>query len=108
MAVAERRANVVWNGNLFQGSGTFDLVSSEAAQGLTVTWASRTERPDGETSPEELIAAAHASCFAMAFSNTLAEQGNEPEELNINAVRSEEHTSELQSRQYLVCRLLLE
>ena len=86
MAVAERRANVVWNGNLFQGSGTFDLASSEAAHGLPVTWASRTERPDGKTSPEELIAAAHASCFAMAFSNTLAEQGNEPQELNISAV----------------------
>jgi osmotically inducible protein OsmC len=85
MAVAERRANVVWRGNLFQGSGTFDLASSEAAQGLPVTWASRTERPDGRTSPEELIAAAHASCFAMAFSNTLAEQGNEPEELDISA-----------------------
>ena len=86
MAAAERRANVVWRGNLFQGSGTFDLASSEAAQGLPVTWASRTERPDGKTSPEELIAAAHASCFAMAFSNTLAEQGNDPEELDISAV----------------------
>ena len=86
MAVAERRANVVWKGNLFQGSGTFDLASSEAAQGLPITWASRTERPDGKTSPEELIAAAHASCFAMAFSNTLAEQGNDPEELDISAV----------------------
>jgi osmotically inducible protein OsmC len=86
MATAERRANVVWNGNLFEGSGTFDLVSSEAAQGLPVAWASRTERPDGKTSPEELIAAAHASCYAMAFSNTLAQQGNEPEELDINAV----------------------
>jgi osmotically inducible protein OsmC len=86
MAVAERRANVVWNGNLFQGSGTLDLVSSEAVQGLPVTWASRTERPDGKTSPEELIAAAHASCYAMAFSNTLAEQGNEPEELDVSAV----------------------
>jgi osmotically inducible protein OsmC len=86
MAVAERRANVVWRGNLQRGSGTFDLTSSEAAQGLPVTWASRTERPDGKTSPEELIAAAHASCFAMAFSNTLAEQGNDPEELDISAV----------------------
>src|SRR5215203_1930819 len=86
MATAERRANVVWRGNLFQGSGTFDLVSSEAVQGLPVTWASRTERPDGKTSPEELIAAAHASCFAMAFSNTLAEQGSDPEELDISAV----------------------
>jgi osmotically inducible protein OsmC len=86
MATAERRANVVWRGTLFQGSGTLDLVSSEAVQGLPITWASRTERPDGRTSPEELVAAAHASCFAMAFSNTLAEQGNEPEELNISAV----------------------
>ena len=86
MAVAERRANVVWKGSLYQGSGTFDLVSSEAVQGLPVTWASRTERPDGKTSPEELIAAAHASCFAMAFSDILAEQGNEPEELNVSAV----------------------
>jgi osmotically inducible protein OsmC len=86
MATAERRAHVVWKGNLFKGAGTFDLVSSEAVQDLPVTWASRTERPDGKTSPEELIAAAHASCYAMAFSNTLAEQGNEPEELNINAV----------------------
>ena len=86
MATAERRANVVWSGNLFKGSGTFELASSEAVRDLPVTWASRTERPDGKTSPEELIAAAHASCFAMAFSNTLAEQGNEPEELNISAV----------------------
>ena len=86
MATAERRADVVWRGNLFKGSGTFDLVSSGAAHDMPVTWASRTERPDGKTSPEELIAAAHASCFAMAFSNTLAEQGNEPEELNISAV----------------------
>ena len=86
MATAERRANVVWRGNLFEGSGSFDLASSEAAHDMPVTWASRTERPDGKTSPEELIAAAHASCYAMALSNTLAEQGNEPEELNISAV----------------------
>ena len=86
MATAERRANVVWRGDLFKGSGTFDLASSEAAQDLPVTWASRTERPDGKTSPEELIAAAHGSCYAMALSNTLAEMGSEPEELNISAV----------------------
>jgi lipoyl-dependent peroxiredoxin len=86
MATAERRANVVWRGDLFKGSGTFDLVSSGAAHDMPVTWASRTERPGGKTSPEELIAAAHASCYAMAFSNVLAEMGNEPEELNISAV----------------------
>ncbi len=85
MAVAERRAEVVWRGDLQKGSGTFDLVSSEAARDLPVTWASRTERPNGKTSPEELIAAAHASCYAMAFSGVLAGMGNEPEELDITA-----------------------
>jgi lipoyl-dependent peroxiredoxin len=86
MATAERRAEVVWKGDLFKGSGTFDLASSGAAQDLPVTWASRTERHDGKTSPEELITAAHASCYAMALSNVLAQMGNEPEELNISAV----------------------
>ena len=86
MATAERRANVVWRGDLIRGSGTFDLASSGAAQDLPVTWASRTERHDGKTSPEELITAAHASCYAMALSNVLAQMGNEPEELNISAV----------------------
>ena len=86
MATAERRANVVWRGDLFRGSGTFDLASSGAAQDLPVTWASRTEHHDGKTSPEELITAAHASCYAMALSNVLAQMGNEPEELNISAV----------------------
>jgi osmotically inducible protein OsmC len=86
MATAERRAEVVWRGDLFKGSGTFDLASSGAAQDLPVTWASRTEHHDGKTSPEELITAAHASCYAMALSNVLAQMGNEPEELNISAV----------------------
>ena len=86
MATAERRADVVWRGDLFKGSGTFDLASSGAAQDLPVTWASRTEHHDGKTSPEELITAAHASCYAMALSNVLAQMGNEPEEINISAV----------------------
>jgi osmotically inducible protein OsmC len=80
MATAERRAEVVWRGDLFKGSGTFDLASSGAAQDLPVTWASRTEHHDGRTT------AAHASCYAMALSNVLAQMGNEPEELNISAV----------------------
>jgi lipoyl-dependent peroxiredoxin len=86
MATAERRANVVWRGDLAGGSGSVDLASSEVARGLPVTWASRTERPDGKTSPEELIAAAHASCYAMALSGALAKMGNEPEQLDISAV----------------------
>src|SRR3954452_9436583 len=85
MPVAVRNAEIVWDGALARGAGTLTS-GSGALDELPVTWASRAERPDGKTSPEELIAAAHASCYAMALSNTLAEQGNEPEELNISAV----------------------
>ena len=85
MATAERRAEVVWEGNLFQGNGRF-TVGSGAFSEQGVTWASRTERSDGKTSPEELIAAAHGACFAMALSNVLAEGGTPPERLEISAV----------------------
>lgn len=85
MATAERRADVVWNGDLMEGSGTFDLVSSGAMTETPVSWARRTENPNGQTSPEELIAAAHASCYSMALSNTLAEKGNAPEQLEVSA-----------------------
>ena len=85
MATAQRRAEVTWHGNLMKGSGTFDLASSGAMRGAKVSFPARTESPDGKTSPEELIAAAHASCYAMALSNTLGEQGNDPEELNVTA-----------------------
>ena len=84
MAMAERTANVVWQGNLTQGSGSIAL-NSQATGALPVTWASRTEAPDGKTSPEELIAAAHAACYAMAFSNTLNQNGTAPEQLNVTA-----------------------
>jgi osmotically inducible protein OsmC len=85
MATAERRAEVVWNGDLQSGSGTFDLASSGAWTGANVSFATRTENPNGNTSPEELIAAAHASCYAMALSNVLHEGGNDAEELRITA-----------------------
>ena len=85
MATAERRAEVVWNGDLQSGSGTFDLASSGAWSGANVSFATRTENPNGNTSPEELIAAAHASCYAMALSNVLHEGGNDAEELRITA-----------------------
>jgi lipoyl-dependent peroxiredoxin len=85
MATAERRADVVWEGNLFRGNGRF-TVGSGAMPEQAVTWASRTERSDGKTSPEELIAAAHASCFAMALSNVLDQGGTPPERLEITAV----------------------
>lgn len=85
MATAERRAEVVWEGDLPGGSGRF-TVGSGAIDEQPVTWASRTEDSGGKTSPEELIAAAHGSCFAMALSNVLAQGGTPPERLEISAV----------------------
>ena len=85
MATADRSASVKWQGDLMSGSGTFDLASSGAMTGAGVSFATRTEDPNGETSPEELVAAAQASCYAMALSNTLAEGGNAPESLEVDA-----------------------
>jgi osmotically inducible protein OsmC len=87
MAQAERKAEVTWSGNLTEGSGRL-RVDSAAFPEVAVTWASRTEQPDGKTSPEELIAAAHASCYAMALSATLARGGSPPERLEVTAVVS--------------------
>lgn len=81
----ERRADVRWQGDLMNGSGTIEQVRSGAFGPLDVSWPSRAEEPNGKTSPEELIAAAHASCFAMAFSNGLAKAGTPPEELRTSA-----------------------
>ncbi|WIG60072.1 MAG: ATP/GTP-binding protein [Ktedonobacterales bacterium] len=86
MALAERRAEVTWEGNLTQGKGTIESVGSGALQTLPITWASRVEKSDGRTSPEELIAAAHASCYAMAFSNELNKGGTPPARLHVTAV----------------------
>src|SRR5438128_10373004 len=85
MPRAERRAEVVWEGDLLQGHGKVVSVGSGALGELPITWASRTERSDGRTSPEELLAAAHAACYAMAFSNTLAQAGTPPERLAVSA-----------------------
>jgi osmotically inducible protein OsmC len=86
MPLAERRANVVWAGTLTEGKGEITSVGSRAFGNLPVTWAARTERSDGKTSPEELISAAQASCYAMALSAVLAERGTPPESLNVSAV----------------------
>lgn len=86
MAQAERRAEVVWDGDLMRGSGRLNLASSGALSESAVTWASRTEQADGRTSPEELLAGAHASCYAMAFAATLARAGSPPEQLRVSAV----------------------
>jgi osmotically inducible protein OsmC len=82
---AIRRADATWSGALLTGSGVVSAASSGAFSELPVTWASRTEAADGRTSPEELVAAAHASCFAMAFSGALARAGTPPERLEISA-----------------------
>ena len=87
MAIADRRAETTWEGALTDGSGTLQLASSAAAS-LPVTWASRVERPDGRTSPEELLAAAHASCYSMALAATLGRAGSPPERLHVTAVVS--------------------
>jgi osmotically inducible protein OsmC len=83
---AERRAAVTWSGDLMSGSGTIDEVGSGAFGPLDVSWAARAEEASGgKTSPEELIAAAHASCFSMALANVLAKAGNAPERLRTSA-----------------------
>jgi osmotically inducible protein OsmC len=81
----ERKADVVWQGDLMNGSGTIQQVTSGAVGPLDVSWASRAEEPNGKTSPEELIAAAWASCFSMALSHGLAQGGNAPEKLETSA-----------------------
>jgi osmotically inducible protein OsmC len=86
MMATDRRADVTWNGSLMDGSGTIRSTTSGAFGDLAVSWAARTEdKTGGKTSPEELIAAAHAACFSMAFSNVLAKAGNAPDELNTSA-----------------------
>jgi lipoyl-dependent peroxiredoxin len=81
----KRKAEVVWEGNLTEGSGTIVSNTSGALPELAVSWASRSEEPDGKTSPEELIAAAHAACFAMALSHELAQAGHTAERLETSA-----------------------
>ena len=85
MAIS-RFAEATWQGSLLEGSGTIDYVSSGAFTRLPVTWASRTEEHNGRTSPEELIAAAHASCFSMAFSSRLAKNDTPATRLSVKAV----------------------
>jgi lipoyl-dependent peroxiredoxin len=87
MSMADRQAHTVWEGSLFEGKGELEFVSSGIGR-FPVTWASRVEKADGRTSPEELIAAAHATCYAMALSNTLAGDGTPPERLHVVATVS--------------------
>jgi lipoyl-dependent peroxiredoxin len=85
MAGTQRKATAEWTGNLMAGSGKVHLDSSNATDPLPITWASRAESPDGRTSPEELIAAAHASCLCMALSGGLARGGHTADRLEVVA-----------------------
>ena len=82
---AIRQANATWEGDLSSGKGVVSATTSKAFSQLPVTWASRTESADGRTSPEELVAAAHASCFCMALSHGLGQAGTPPEKLEVGA-----------------------
>lgn len=87
MSIADRRAETIWQGELASGTGT--ITSGSGALGaLPVTWASRTEQPGGKTSPEELLAAAHSSCFSMALSLTLGQHDAAPTTLQVSSTVS--------------------
>lgn len=80
-----RKATAVWQGDLASGTGTVSAASSNHFTDIPVSWASRTEAVEGRTSPEELLAAAHAACFSMALSGNLGRAGNPPERLEVSA-----------------------
>ena len=89
----ERRAHATWEGDLRDGSGQFDLTSSGSISGQPVTFASRFEpEAGGKTSPDELIAAAHATCVSMALANGLAQDGHPPTRLEADAVATLDQT----------------
>ena len=83
--MADSTAHVTWTGSLMEGSGTIDSVGSGALSGLPMSWAARTGETAGQPTPEELIAAAHASCFSMALSHGLAQAGTPAEQLDVDA-----------------------
>lgn len=79
-----RKASTIWNGTLVEGKGIVSLESSKVGE-FAVSWPARSEEPNGVTSPEELIAAAHSACFAMAFSHGLTQAGTPPTQLCTSA-----------------------
>ncbi len=85
MSIANRSTQFTWDGPLNTGSGSLAGTSSGALDGLGMTWASRTEQPGGKSSPEELAAAAHASCFSMALAMALGQQKTPPQQLQVEA-----------------------
>jgi osmotically inducible protein OsmC len=90
--VIERRATVVWEGDLQNGSGRVTTRNSEVLVAMPITFSSRVEEAQGRTSPEELLAASHASCYAMSLSNVLANAGTPVEQLEVDATCGLERT----------------
>lgn len=84
---AESKAHATWSGGLFDGKGNVSLDSGAFSE-LPVTWEGRRERPQGATSPEELISSAHAACLSMSLSKVLADGGNPAEGLDVRATAS--------------------
>jgi len=82
---ATREARAIWNGDLLSGTGMVSAVSSGKFNDLAVSWSARTDAPGGKSSPEELLAAAHASCFAMALSAGLGRAGTKPNRLEVSS-----------------------
>lgn len=82
---ATREARAIWNGDLLSGTGVVSALSSGKFSEVPVSWSARTEAPGGKSSPEELLAAAHASCFAMALSADLAKAGTKPSRLEVRS-----------------------
>ena len=80
-----RKAIARWQGDLAAGSGTVSSATTSQFKDLEVSWGSRTDAPAGKTSPEELLAAAHAACFSMAFAARLAKNGTPPKTLEVTA-----------------------
>lgn len=85
MSIADRNATFTWEGPLDTGTGKLSGTSSGALDGLDLTWASRTVKPGGKSSPEELAAAAHSSCFSMALAMHLDENKTPPQRLQVEA-----------------------
>src|SRR5215207_6573316 len=84
MMATTRRADATWAGDLLSGNGTVTAATTGVFASLPTTWASRIGEPEGVTSPEELLASAHASCFSMAFSNELAKAGTPPTKVTVS------------------------
>jgi osmotically inducible protein OsmC len=84
VARVQRQASVTWEGNLARGKGAITATTG-AFDGLPYSLATRVEKPDGKTSPEELLAAAHAGCYAMSLAGELTSEGSPPEHLDVRA-----------------------